>query len=270
MPHLWNLAQIHREMQMWSFCNVTKDWKGEANSGLDGAASTKSGSNHLYIRRCCMKFILFTLTVCIHLLITHTHSLPSFYLSEKSRSFILFLHVSDLKQPPEGPKLNEDYGDTVPSRPFNNGLQVTNEVPTASTLVKQKISDGVELEGEGRLIVYVVPSRLYKRKGYTVFGPSNRILPSCLWNYTVLPSGSVVGNKFSSPLVNSHALNFSGNLVFVLLLKLLCTLLSPQSFILFSLISKSLGPPNSSFFSSLFPLIFISFIVMENGLKWRS
>ncbi|RVW42182.1 Retrovirus-related Pol polyprotein from transposon RE1 [Vitis vinifera] len=29
--------------------------------------------------------------------------------------------------PPEGPKLNEDYGDTVPSRPFNNGLQVTNE-----------------------------------------------------------------------------------------------------------------------------------------------
>ncbi|RVX02767.1 hypothetical protein CK203_016521 [Vitis vinifera] len=77
--------------------------------GLDGAASTKSGSNHLYIRRCC-------------------------------------------------PKLNEDYGDTVPSRPFNNGLQVTNEVPTASTLVKQKISDGVELEGEGRLIVYVVPS----------------------------------------------------------------------------------------------------------------
>lgn len=85
-----------------------------------------------------------------------------------------------MKQPPEGPKLNEDYGDTVPSRPFNNGLQVTNEVPTASTLVKQQISDGVELEGEGRLIVYVVPSRLYKREGYTVFGPSNRILLSCL------------------------------------------------------------------------------------------
>ncbi|XP_002264872.1 serine/threonine-protein kinase 1 isoform X2 [Vitis vinifera] len=58
--------------------------------------------------------------------------------------------------PPEGPKLNEDYGDTVPSRPFNNGLQVTNEVPTASTLVKQKISDGVELEGEGEFGTVIV------------------------------------------------------------------------------------------------------------------
>ena len=57
--------------------------------------------------------------------------------------------------------MNEEYGDTVPSRPFNNGIQVTNEVSTASTLLKPQISDNVELE-EGRVIVYVVLSRFSK------------------------------------------------------------------------------------------------------------
>lgn len=45
--------------------------------------------------------------------------------------------------------MNDDYGDTVPSRPQNVGLQVGNEVPTSSTLSKQQMLEGVELAGEG-------------------------------------------------------------------------------------------------------------------------
>ncbi|KAF3431600.1 hypothetical protein FNV43_RR26331 [Rhamnella rubrinervis] len=49
-------------------------------------------------------------------------------------------------------KMNEDYGDTVPSRP----LQVASEVATSSTLSKQHISDSVELTGEGNFGTFIV------------------------------------------------------------------------------------------------------------------
>ncbi|VVA24142.1 PREDICTED: serine/threonine-kinase [Prunus dulcis] len=50
-------------------------------------------------------------------------------------------------------KVNEDYGDTVPSRPNN---QVENEVSTASTLRKQHISGDAGLAGEGNFGTVII------------------------------------------------------------------------------------------------------------------
>jgi hypothetical protein len=61
-----------------------------------------------------------------------------------------------LKQPLLSPKLNQEYGDTVPSRPYNIGLQVANEVPASNTLRKQHISDGVKLGGEGMHVLHIM------------------------------------------------------------------------------------------------------------------
>lgn len=47
--------------------------------------------------------------------------------------------------------MNEDYGDTVPSRPPNGGLQVATEVKTSSSLCKHHNVDSVELAGEGMM-----------------------------------------------------------------------------------------------------------------------
>ncbi|XP_059655676.1 serine/threonine-protein kinase 1 isoform X2 [Cornus florida] len=55
-----------------------------------------------------------------------------------------------------GPKVNEDYGDTVPSRLHNIGLQGNNGVPTVSSLEKQHISEGVELAAEGNFGTVIV------------------------------------------------------------------------------------------------------------------
>ncbi|KAG2706930.1 hypothetical protein I3760_05G125400 [Carya illinoinensis] len=54
------------------------------------------------------------------------------------------------------PKQNEDYGDTVPSRPYNIGLQVANEVPASSTLRKQNISDAGKPVGESNFDTVIV------------------------------------------------------------------------------------------------------------------
>ncbi|KAK6251949.1 hypothetical protein QUC31_013669 [Theobroma cacao] len=66
--------------------------------------------------------------------------------------------ISGVNQPPEGSKLNEDYGDTVPSRPQNMGLEVANEAPATGTLKKHHILDGVKVTGEagefGTVIVH--------------------------------------------------------------------------------------------------------------------
>lgn len=53
----------------------------------------------------------------------------------------------------EGPKLNEEYGDTVPSKLHNIGLQ-----GTVSSSMKQNISDGMELGGEGDFSTVIVRS----------------------------------------------------------------------------------------------------------------
>lgn len=48
-------------------------------------------------------------------------------------------------------KVNDDYGDTVPSKPQNVG-QVANVGPTSNTLSKQQVSDGMELGAEGMYV----------------------------------------------------------------------------------------------------------------------
>lgn len=48
-----------------------------------------------------------------------------------------------------GSNLNDDYGDTVPSRPQDMGLQVANEASTTGTLNKHNILGGLEVTGEG-------------------------------------------------------------------------------------------------------------------------
>ncbi|KAK4598857.1 hypothetical protein RGQ29_016058 [Quercus rubra] len=60
------------------------------------------------------------------------------------------------ESPLEAPNRNDDYGDTVPSRPYNIGLQVANEVLAPSALRKQHISDGTELGGEGNFGTVIV------------------------------------------------------------------------------------------------------------------
>ncbi|KAK3035958.1 hypothetical protein RJ639_031381 [Escallonia herrerae] len=49
---------------------------------------------------------------------------------------------------PGGPKLNEDYGDTLPSRPHNVGLQFPGGVSTVRGMEKQHQPDSVEPAGE--------------------------------------------------------------------------------------------------------------------------
>ncbi|XP_042481266.1 serine/threonine-protein kinase hippo-like isoform X2 [Macadamia integrifolia] len=56
-------------------------------------------------------------------------------------------------------KLNEDYGDTVPSRPWNIGLQVLNEVHAGSGTVKHH-PQGVEHPGEGDFGTVVIHSEV--------------------------------------------------------------------------------------------------------------
>ncbi|GFY88726.1 protein kinase superfamily protein [Actinidia rufa] len=52
----------------------------------------------------------------------------------------------------EGPQVNEDYGHTLPSRPWD-GFQVSNGVPAVTGTQKQSISDAGELAGEGIYIL---------------------------------------------------------------------------------------------------------------------
>ncbi|XP_030956875.1 serine/threonine-protein kinase dst1-like [Quercus lobata] len=58
--------------------------------------------------------------------------------------------------PLEASNENDDYGGTVPSRPYNIGLQVANEVPVPSSVTKQHILDGTEQDGEGNFGTVIV------------------------------------------------------------------------------------------------------------------
>ena len=53
-----------------------------------------------------------------------------------------------MKQTIVAANLNQDYGDTVPSKPQNSGLQVANEMAAGGTWRKQEQS-GAELVAEG-------------------------------------------------------------------------------------------------------------------------
>ncbi|KAK8657538.1 hypothetical protein V6N13_035769 [Hibiscus sabdariffa] len=60
----------------------------------------------------------------------------------------------------------DDYGDTVPSRPQNMGLQVANEVAATGTSKKHHILDGAEVTGEGEFGTVIVHSEDESRKSF--------------------------------------------------------------------------------------------------------
>lgn len=81
---------------------------------------------------------------CLHTLTMHTNTYTNYmYAKFKNDISSILLTVYGLKQELAGLKLNEDYGDTVPSRPQNVGL-VANEVPATSASRKQQILDDME------------------------------------------------------------------------------------------------------------------------------
>lgn len=108
----------------------------------------------------CCNFFIFAVSRSIH---PSFSSLLSFFVPptltgclSSVEIFYLVLTVDNLKQPLLAPKLNQEYGDTVPSRPYNIGLQVENEVPASGTLRNQHISDGVKLGGEGMHVFHIM------------------------------------------------------------------------------------------------------------------
>ncbi|OMO72027.1 hypothetical protein COLO4_27862 [Corchorus olitorius] len=68
--------------------------------------------------------------------------------------------------PPVVSQLNEDYGDTVPSRPQNMDLQVANKVPGTGTLKKHHVLDGVEETGEGEFGTVIVHGGDERQKSF--------------------------------------------------------------------------------------------------------
>ncbi|GFZ10925.1 protein kinase superfamily protein [Actinidia rufa] len=68
--------------------------------------------------------------------------------------------ASEMLKAMGGPQVNEDYGETLPSRP-RDGFQVSNGVPAITGTQKQSISDAVELAGEA-LSVLSTPSSTEK------------------------------------------------------------------------------------------------------------
>ncbi|KAL5761612.1 hypothetical protein ACOSP7_017876 [Xanthoceras sorbifolium] len=84
-------------------------------------------------------------------------------------------------------KLNEDYGDTVPSKPLN--------VPAASSFRKNHISDDVELDGEGDFGTVVIHNVDKTDKTIIKTQPSNGKEPSTLLGHVEAPLLSVTGGK---------------------------------------------------------------------------
>ncbi|KAH7569975.1 hypothetical protein JRO89_XS05G0027100 [Xanthoceras sorbifolium] len=82
-------------------------------------------------------------------------------------------------------KLNEDYGDTVPSKPLN--------VPAASSFRKNHISDDVELDGEGDFGTVVIHNVDKTDKTIIKTQPSNGKEPSTLLGHVEAPLLSVTG-----------------------------------------------------------------------------
>ncbi|GMI99858.1 hypothetical protein like AT1G69220 [Hibiscus trionum] len=65
----------------------------------------------------------------------------------------------------------DDYGDTVPSRPQNMGLQVANEVSATGTSKKHHVLDGVEVTGEGEFGTVIVHGEDEFRKSFAQIEP---------------------------------------------------------------------------------------------------
>lgn len=69
-----------------------------------------------------------------------------------------------------GSKLNEDYGDTVPSRPLNVGFQDANQVLPTSTLRKQHKLEDME-EGIARIVYFIFRVEFSSSHKWILFSP---------------------------------------------------------------------------------------------------
>ncbi|KAK4841239.1 hypothetical protein QYF36_001251 [Acer negundo] len=96
-------------------------------------------------------------------------------------------------------KLNEDYGDTVPSKPQN--------VPAASTLRNQHIPEDVELDGEGDFGTVVIHSVDRTNKTIIKTQPSNAKEPSSLHGRVEAPSLIVTGGKSAETRADTRVAN---------------------------------------------------------------
>ncbi|XP_030956874.1 serine/threonine-protein kinase dst1-like [Quercus lobata] len=105
--------------------------------------------------------------------------------------------------PLEAPNRNDDYGDTVPSRPYNIGLQVANEVLAPSTLRKQHISDGTELGGEGNFGTVIVHGGDEIDKMSTQMLLSSATESSPALEHVENLSASGTGNESAAPQVEN-------------------------------------------------------------------
>nr|XP_023894961.1 serine/threonine-protein kinase 24-like [Quercus suber] len=105
--------------------------------------------------------------------------------------------------PLEVPNRNDDYGDTIPSRPYNIGLQVANEVLAPSILRKQHISDGTELGGEGNFGTVIVHEGDEIDKMSTQMLLSSATESSPALEHVENLSASGMGNESAAPQVEN-------------------------------------------------------------------
>ncbi|KAJ7953929.1 Serine/Threonine kinase family protein [Quillaja saponaria] len=101
------------------------------------------------------------------------------------------------------PKVNDDYGDTVPSRPQNIGVQVANEVSSASTMKNQQMLDGVEVSEEGNFGTVIVHGGDELHKTLILSQVSNAECPSTADANAKTLAISDTGGRSSDPGVES-------------------------------------------------------------------
>ncbi|CAK9142429.1 unnamed protein product [Ilex paraguariensis] len=94
-----------------------------------------------------------------------------------------------------GLKVNKDYGETVPSRHHDLGLQVANGLNIVSSLERQPLSEGVELAGEGDFGTVIVRDGNEIDKTATQMPVLNAKEPSRDAGHIESPSFSGTGDK---------------------------------------------------------------------------
>ncbi|GLU09587.1 hypothetical protein SLE2022_264390 [Rubroshorea leprosula] len=106
-----------------------------------------------------------------------------------------------------GPKLNEDYGDTILSKPHKIGFQIEGEAAAASTSNKYHISDGAELGGKGEFGTVIVHNGDEMEKSFEKTQCQNATRPLSTSEYVESPSKNAIGDKSAEhcfTVVESH------------------------------------------------------------------
>ncbi|KAF5185784.1 kinase superfamily protein, partial [Thalictrum thalictroides] len=128
---------------------------------------------------------------------------------EKARQMRALVDAQAHNQDVEETKLNEDYGDTVPSKPQNVG--VSDEAPTVENLLEHHISDGVELPDDGGFGTVVIHNgaELDKTANQTFVSNVKESLPA---QTAESPSLYSPGDKSSNLWEETTTGSFSDNL----------------------------------------------------------